>query len=752
MHILTLRDNEMARATVLKWKNMLRSCHFRRLRRTALFLGLFIASGLFLAMPPARAQDSAIGQHLRVKLLVPPGQIYPGQVFTAGLDFHIAPGWHIYWVNAGDSGEPPNIHWTLPKGVVAGQLQYPPPMRLPLGPLMDYGYQNQVVFPIAVHVAKNFQPKAKQVPLIANVSWLVCQNVCLPGQATLHLSRTALIGPPANPTVNSADQQAINRFEAKMPQTLPPGALARFQPTSRGFHLAVRLGQRVTHAQFFPLDFTVISNPAPQKVTPTRNGFVLSLVKDPNLQHQPQHLRGVLEIPHHPAYRIDAPLGPLPTSAATGFNFGALFGAMGLALLGGMILNLMPCVFPVLFIKGLSLVQSSQHDRRKMRAHGWLYTIGILISFWIVLSVLLGLRAAGQQLGWGFQLQSPIVLALMALVFFFLGLSLAGQFEIGLSLTRMGGGLAQKQGYVGSFFTGVLAMVIATPCTAPFMGPAVGYALAHSVVVSFFVFTALAVGLALPYLLLIYNPGWSRLLPKPGAWMEILKQAFSIPIFGAAIWLVWLFTQIAGSTALLGLLGAFLLLAIAGWFLGRWPARKAATIPALLVIAAAIALPVYVVNAFPQSPATTASNAGPQDNWQPYSPALLHRYLAEGKPVFVDFTADWCLSCQVNQRVVLDRPDVQHRLATSGVELLKADWTHRSKTITQALAQLGRSGIPTYALYSGKPGQKPRLLPAVLTRGIIFRALRSLKTGHSATQNAATSSASAPTGSTAPQS
>jgi thiol:disulfide interchange protein DsbD len=705
---------------------------FRNLRLIAM-LTLLLAGGLLLAPAAAQAQalnnaqDSAATQQLTVQLLVPPAQIYPGQSFTGGLDFHIIPGWHIYWINAGDSGEPPAVQWTLPKGVIAGALQYPPPVRLPLGPLMDFGYQNHVVLPVAFKVAPGFHPGAKQVPLIANVSWLVCQNVCLPGQATLRLTRTALTAPPANPSVDTAAQQSITAFQAKMPRPLPPGAIARFQPTAKGFRLAVRLGHKVTHAEFFPLDFTVIANAAPQTVTPTRNGFVLSLTKDANIAGQPKTLRGVLEIPGSPAYLIHAPLGALPVQAASGFSLGALLGAMGLALLGGIILNLMPCVFPVLFIKGLSLVQSSQHDRRKMRAHGWLYTAGIILSFWIILSVLLILRAAGQQLGWGFQFQSPVMLALMAMLFFFVGLSLAGQFEIGLSLTSVGGSLAQKQGYAGSFFTGVLAMVVATPCTAPFMGPAIGYALAHSALTSFFVFSAVGFGLALPYLILVYFPGWARLLPRPGAWMEILKQAFSIPIFGAAIWLTWLYTENAGSTALLALLAAFLLLAVAGWFLGRWPAKTAATIVAVLVTTAAIALPVYAATAL--TAPSSSSAASSQTNWQPYSQALLQKYLSEGKPVFVDFTADWCLSCQVNQRVVLDRPDVQQRLANSGVELLKADWTRHDPAITQALANLGRSGIPTYALYSGNPGQKPRLLPSVITPGIVFKALDSIHAG-----------------------
>ncbi len=408
-----------------------------------------------------------------------------------------------------------------------------------------------------------------------------------------------------------------------------------------------------------------------------------------------------------------------------------------------MLLNLMPCVFPVLFIKGLALVQSGQHERHRLRAHGWVYTLGILFSFWIVVAVLLILRAAGRQLGWGFQFQSPIFVALMAMLLFFLGLALAGQFEIGLSLTSAGGSLAQKQGYAGSFFTGVLAMVVATPCTAPFMGAAIGYALSHSALVSFTVFTALALGLAVPYLLLAYFPGWARLLPKPGAWMEVLKQAVSVPIFATVIWLVWVYTRVAGSgLSLMALLAAFLLLAIAGWFLGRWPGRTGPAVIAALVIAAAIAIPVAIVHAMPAPRVETMAlfhngdqvdlatpgsrPPAPGSAWQPFTPARLAELRAQHRPVFIDFTASWCLSCQVNERLILDRSDVKQRLRDSGVALLRADWTNQDPAITQQLASLGRSGVPTYVLYPPDPTAPPHVLPEVLTPGVVIDALNAL--------------------------
>jgi thiol:disulfide interchange protein DsbD len=396
----------------------------------------------------------------------------------------------------------------------------------------------------------------------------------------------------------------------------------------------------------------------------------------------------------------------------------------GLAFLGGLLLNLMPCVFPVLFLKGLALVNSGSEERHTLRAHGFVYAAGILVSFWVLVAVLLGLRAAGATLGWGFQFQSPVFLALMAGLLFFMGLSLAGQFEIGLTLTSAGGSLAAKQGYTGSLFTGVLAVVVATPCTAPFMGAAIGYALAQPAAVTFVVFTALALGLAAPYLALTLQPAWTRLLPRPGAWMEVLRQVIAVPIFVTVIWLAWVLAQAYGAGVLAALLTGLLLLAIAGWFLGRWPAQRWATVVAAAIVLAVIALCVFAPGKLAAAP-ESQSGSLVQGHWEAWSEAAVSRYEAEGRPVFVDFTASWCLSCQVNERVALGQPSVQRAFQDANVALLKADWTRHDEAITQALTALGRSGVPAYALYA--PGQsEPQMLPEVLTPGIVVDAVEKL--------------------------
>ncbi len=682
---------------------------------------------LLLALP-AGAARSAKAPHLTVEL-IPRLLMSNDRALEVGLHFTLDPGWHVYWSNPGDSGEPPDITWRLPAGFVAGPMQFPAPRRLPLGPLMDYGYEGQVLFPIRLQTPRPAQdylkPSAPKTTLLADVRWLVCREACIPGKAALSLDLPFT----STGSETTGSGALFDRALSQLPQPLPAGSKAVFAPAARGFTLALRTGHAIPGAHFFPAAAGVLQNAAPQAAEPTRDGIRLELTRSEDLHGTPAALDGVLVLDTGAAYLIHAPPGALPPAemaSSPGNTLGALEAVL-LALVGGILLNLMPCVFPVLFIKTLALVQSSGDERRHMRAQALVYTLGILVSFWIVVGLLLVLRAEGEHLGWGFQFQSPTFIAAIAMLLFFLGLSLAGMFDVGLSLTGKGSSLALQKGYAGSFFTGVLAMVVATPCTAPFMGAAVGFALAQSAGVSFLIFTALGLGLAAPYLLLAFQPAWTRLLPRPGAWMEVLKQATAVPIFATAIWMVWLFGQSAGVNALAGLLFAFLLLAVAGWVLGRWPARGSATIWAALLVILGIAVPVYAVHMLGTPSGSVAASVGSSSagssSWEAWSPAVVADYQAKGRPVFVDFTASWCLSCQVNERVVLRRADVEKRLHSSNVALLRADWTNHDETIARALSELGRSGVPTYALYPATAGAAPSLLPEVLSPGIVFSAL-----------------------------
>ncbi|MGO9323150.1 MAG: protein-disulfide reductase DsbD family protein [Terracidiphilus sp.] len=693
---------------------------------------LALGCALVFGTPALAVSNSADVPHVHVQLVFPIPHVFPGGgTNNAGLYFKLEPGWHVYWLNPGDSGEPPRISWTLPNGFRVGPLEFPAPERLPLGPLMDYGYENEVLFPFQIDVESGLT-SGSTITLDANVNWLVCREVCIPEKAQLEEKLDVLSRAGGDASLYfGPDQDLWQRLANQVPRPLPYGDTAIFASTATGFRLTVSTGQRETQAQFFPEDQNLVDNPAPQTVTATATGFVLDLKKDANLTASPAHLNGVVELAGGRNYEISATPGTVNAPVATlGFSPAALARIVGLAFIGGLLLNLMPCVFPVLFLKGLSLCRSGTEDRRTLCAHGFVYAAGILVSFWALVAVLLGLRAAGATLGWGFQFQSPVFLSLMASLLFFLGLSLAGQFEIGLTLTSAGGSLAAKQGYAGSFFTGVLAVVVATPCTAPFMGAAIGYALAQPAAVTFAVFTALALGLAAPYVVLTLQPAWTRLLPKPGVWMDILKQAVSVPIFGTVIWLTWVITGAYGAGLLLALLSDFLLLAIAGWFLGRWPAKRWATSIAVLILAAVVAACFVAPKEFAattsSAPAASSSgSAATGGNWQPWSTDAVQHALAAGQPVFVDFTASWCLSCQVNERVALDRPEVMQAFTAANVALFRADWTREDPAITQALTDLGRSGVPVYALYT--PGRSaPQLLPQVLTPGIVTDALSKL--------------------------
>ena len=690
---------------------------------------LFTAAMLGGAAAHASAQIVEVGdggpgpvkaEHLTAELTSLAPQLAIGGSVQAGLVLTIEEHWHVYWINAGDSGEPPQITWTLPAGITAGPMQFPPPQRLPLGPLMDFGYEDGVAFPVLISASPSMQPG--KVHLDAKITWLVCSSICLPGKAHLGMDIDLVRGPlPAPPLVG-----ALGAAIKSLPKPLPAEMSATALGDSKQILLTVKTGGHEEDAAFYPFDASVMQNAADQQLGSQSDGIALRLQRASDSTALPATLHGIVELSASEVYEIDpkgTPGVPPPgqttkRTTEAGSNTSTVevtaFSAIGLALLGGILLNLMPCVFPVLFLKGLALVHTSNEERGRQRLHGLVYTLGILVSFWIIVAALLVLRAGGRELGWGFQLQSPGFVAVLALLLFFLGLSLAGQFEFGLSLTSAGGGLAQKQGFAGSFFTGVLTTVVATPCMGPLMGAAVGFALAQPAWLTFTVFTALALGLALPYLALSMHPQWTSILPKPGAWMETLKQLTAVPLFGTAIWLTWVYAHLYagdGIDRMTWLLTGFLVLAIAGWVLGRWPAKWGSGIAAIVLIACAIALPL-------RKPAVETLA------WQPYNEASFAAARATGNPVFIDFTAAWCLSCQVNERVVLRSKDVDELLVKDHVVLLKADWTQYDPVITRELASIGRSGVPAYVIYPPGKVSNPNVLPELLTKDLVLTQLK----------------------------
>lgn len=658
-------------------------------------------------------------QHITVELVTLAPAIAPGGTVQVGLVITLEDKWHVYWMNAGDAGDPPRIAWSLPAGITAGPMQFPIPSRLPNGPLMDFGYEDSVAFPVQINATTHL--KSGPAHLDAHVRWLVCREVCIPGKAHLGLTLNVAPGAVAGQTVG-----ALGEALRHLPQPLPPGAHFTVKGGKTDLVLTLTTGKQEDDAEFYPAEQDQIVNAAEQEIDALPDGVQLRIPRAPELTKLPARLHGVFKLSDDVAYDVTGPVVPgevaeapgndsRPAPATSGVT---TITAIGLAFLGGIILNLMPCVFPVLFLKGLALVQSSGEERSRLRSHGLVYTLGILVSFWIIVGALLILRAGGSQAGWGFQLQSPTFIAILAAGLFFFALSLAGQFDLGLSLTSVGGDLARKQGYTGSFFTGVLATIVATPCTAPLMGAAIGFALAQPAGITFAVFTALGLGLATPYLALSFQPAWTRVLPRPGAWMEVLKQLTAVPLFATVIWLVWVYGRLYSNTMigqgvdhLALLLCCLLLLAVAGWALGRWPAKWGSTLAAVLLAAIGLSIPLY------QPKDTTLV-------WTPYSQQALDQARAAGHPVFIDFTAAWCLSCQVNERAVLKSADVQKQFSDRHVTLLRADWTQYDAGITRELASINRSGVPTYVIYPTAKGSPADVLPELLTKDIVLTALK----------------------------
>lgn len=701
--------------------------------RTLLALcAAFLALAAFLLPLRAQAQLVEVGdggpgpvkaEHLTAEMTSLRAQIAAGGTVEAGLVLAMEEHWHVYWKNAGDSGEPPKITWTLPPGITADPMQFPPPQRLPLGPLMDFGYETQVAFPVLLHAAPGTKPG--KVHLDAKVSWLVCAAQCLPGKAHLGLDLDVVPGPLSQPPLVGALGAAIK----SLPKPLPSNVNASAVGGAKSIALTLQTDSSQKDVQFYPFEPDQIENAAPQPVEAGKTGVRVVLTRASDATELPKSLHGVVELDGGVAYELNVPLVPgtvAPVAAVSGTTTSSsrpggsdatLLGELALAFVGGLLLNLMPCVFPVLFLKGLALVNSSGETKQHQRLHGLIYTLGILVSFWAVVAVLLVLRAGGRQIGWGFQLQSPSFVAILAALVFFLALSLAGQFEIGLSLTSAGGSLAQKQGFAGSFFTGVLATVVATPCMGPFLGAAIGFALAQSILTTFLIFTALALGLALPYLLLTLQPRWTAILPRPGAWMEVLKQLTAVPLFATAIWLTWVYGQLyTGTSSADGLnrmallLLSFLVLAIAGWALGRWPARWGSGIAAVVLIILALLIPLR-----PRS--------AEAETWQAWTPENFAAARASGKPVFVDFTAAWCLSCKVNEAAVLQSGDIKAKLANGHFQLFKADWTQYDPKITAQLASVNRSGVPTYIIYPAGTTSTADVLPELLTKDLVAKAI-----------------------------
>lgn len=704
-----------------------------------------LLAGLLFASPAAGQMDDP-SPHSDVQLIPEVTAIQPGTPFTVAIYFQMEPGWHNYWQNAGDSGLPTEVEWDLPEGFEAGEIQWPYPERIELFPLVDYGYSHEVALLVEITPPAELRP-GSSARLSAEVSWLICKEVCLPASGGVE---TLLPVVDDAPTLDPRWTRLFAETRADLPRRAE-GWEARAEVTPDGYRLQVyRAGEGEgpvpDSVLFFAGQKSVLAHAKPQPLTRSGDTLTLSLPGSPYATRPTHVLQGVL-MAHGPqgwtagtdlrAMEIDVPVDgapPPPVSEAgdassspgsaperDGEGGVTLVLALVFAFLGGILLNLMPCVFPVLSLKILGAVGQGDRNRRFIRNQGLVFGLGVLASFLLLAGVLLALRTGGAQLGWGFQLQSPLFVGAMAALFFAIGLNLIGVFEVGASLTRLGNRATGSDGYGEALASGVLATIIATPCTAPFMGAALGFALTRSVTETLLIFGTLGLGMALPYVVLSTAPGLLEKLPRPGPWMETLKQVMAFPMFATVIWLVWVFGQQTGVGGATYLLSSLLLISLAGWMVGRWyrvdlPSGKVARALAAGTMILAILM---LIRGGDQVPPALEATEG----WRAFSPEAVRETLASGQPVFVDFTAAWCLTCQVNERLVLSRESVMGAFRDHGVVLFKADWTRQDPIITAALEELGRSGVPAYALYSGGIGAQPILLPEILTEEIVLRAL-----------------------------
>jgi thiol:disulfide interchange protein/DsbC/DsbD-like thiol-disulfide interchange protein len=678
--------------------------------------------------------------HVDARLISEVKSVKPGSSFWVAVQLTMNEGWHTYWRNPGDSGLETQISWQLPDGFTAGEIKWPYPERIIEEPLVIYGYHNTIYLLSEISVDKTV-PVGEPVFLKANVSWLECAEVCIPGDADV---KVRVEVKNTQPELNEHLLETFSNARAELP--ILPG---EWKITA-----AVRDGMLTIQAAapewykgdtgsiwFFPYKTDLIENTAEQMTKKDGSVYHISIPlasMDPQI---PDTLRGILLSEKgwrgpgsEKAMEILTTLSQkLQTPAGSSAGLTSIWLAVLFSFLGGMILNLMPCVLPVLSIKIMGFVKQANEEHSKSWQHGVVFTLGVLISFWVLAILLLIFKAGGAQLGWGFQLQSPAFLIILSSFMFLFGLSMFGVFEIGTSLTTVAGKTQGVSGFGGSFVSGVTATIVATPCTAPFMGSALGFALTQPAWVSLLVFTFIGLGMSAPYMLVTSIPALLKFVPKPGRWMESLKEFMGFLLVATVIWLLWVLGIQAGASVVILVLFALLITAVGGWIYGRWgnlamPMNKRiiSTVLAVILILSANIYALANVDQYAVKQNQIATNTE-GIKWEPYSAERIAELKQAGKPIFIDFTAAWCLSCQVNEQVAFSSEDVQNKFKELGIRSFKADWTSRDEKITQALADFGRNSVPLYVLYSGKSGSQPEILPEIITPGIVLDALKNLE-------------------------
>lgn len=694
-------------------------------------LFLILSAFLTLALPlTSIAEEQQQPDRLvKIRLLPQTSQVKPGDEIWIGIEQSIAPHWHTYWINPGDSGTAPMATWSLPEGFEISEILWPTPEKISYGKLLNYGYNEKVILLQKLKVPADL-PQGP-ITLNADIELLVCQDECIPEYGTYALT----LNDPQMPVEDNSIY--LTQAAKKLPRTVPWDAT--FSENENDFVLQIaapgNLAQSINLGSlaFLPKDWGLLENAAKPQVLIKDGVLTLKQARGERDIDAVDELPGLITFEDMDgaahSYELTAaykmPQAPKTNTAAPGIS---IIQALLFALIGGLILNLMPCVFPVLSIKALSLVKIAQKHPELARKHGIAYTAGVILSFLLIAGTLIGLQASGAQIGWGFQLQNPFIVGLLAYLLFAIGLNFMGYFEVTASFANIGGRFTQNTGLSGSFATGVLATLVATPCTAPFMAGAVGFAFVQPPVIAMTVFAALGLGLALPYLVLSFAPALQKRLPKPGPWMEIFKQFLAFPMFIAALWLLWVLAQQTDTMGVTATLLGAVLIAFSIWMFKHIPA-KALThymTRGVAVLALLTALTLLPQGAATEKPAVIAHDA--YAFGEPYSSGALQDALKGPDPVFTEMTAAWCITCKVNHAVAINVESTKKLFAGNNVRYFIGDWTNEDPQITKYLEQYGRNGVPLYVVYGApdpvtRERPEPKVLPQVLTPAIIGAAI-----------------------------
>lgn len=698
-----------------------------------------LASALFLhvsVLPVMAASGPVRSENVEATLLSEVQSIQPGTPFWVAVKLVHDPHWHTYWLNPADSGLETMMDWTLPDGFEAGDIQWPYPERLEMGPLVTFGYERPVL--LMVEITPPDELDEESVTISVRVDWLECKEVCLPGGADLALTLPVSAEVPQPKETWIAD---FERARSEWPVVDSGWTFAAYHQAG-GYVVTATPPEEhadsvIDGAHFFIADPELVLYAAPQNWRREGEGYAFDLERDPSFGHRADRLRGVLVSEtgwggpdSARALNVEVAVSDIARAPAAtqGMNFGL---ALLFAFLGGVALNLMPCVFPVISMKIMGFVQQAEESPAQVLKHGLLFGFGILVSFWVLAGLLIALRAGGEQLGWGFHLQSPAFLFSMSLLFVLLALNLFGVFEVGTSWMGLGQKADSSSGATGSFFSGAVATLIATPCTAPFMGAALGYALTLSALEAMVIFSLLGVGMASPYVLLSAFPDWLSRIPKPGPWMETFKQSLGWIFLLFVMYLLKVLEVVGGGGAVLLFVYAACAAGIGAWILGKWGAihrgpvaRYVGRSLALVLIAGGLGFGIAGLRWVTPAAAVEARPGGMP--WQPFSPERYEELRADGTPFFINFTAAWCTICQVNERLTFSSERVIQAFEEKGIIPLKADWTQRDDIIEGVLAGYGRSSVPFYVLYGRDTGAEPVTLPEMLRPGLVLNAIESL--------------------------